>query len=211
LAASVALTTSSCGKVERDTVVQGRLELSTFPTRPTAVRATTETGASRSFSLGENGAFRLPLAPGHRYTLDIVSAERSAPLIFPRATALFDRTFRVTGPNATVDLGRVSCLPSAPASFAFSAEAQAGDREAVRIDDETREQCGDEEEREREGDEHEESKASEASEPESKAVDGDVGVASADPSAPMAVAEHNAPENIGNCGQQGEFEGEHED
>jgi len=210
--------------------VSGSLVLASFPEAPTAVRATDELGASSSSPLDAAGAFRLSLALGHSYRLDVVSAVGTTPIVFPRALGRLDTTFRVSTLGAVVALGNVRRMDvTAPTTFALLSAsdpadgAEGADGECVDgylagtttpcIDDDGDVTCVDD------GEEDDDGEVADA--PDGECVDGidaTTGAACVDedaiddaPAGPIAIPEHNVPDDVAGCGQDGENDGEHAD
>jgi len=210
--------------------VSGSLVLASFPEAPTAVRATDELGASSSSPLDAAGAFRLSLALGHSYRLDVVSAVGTTPIVFPRALGRLDTTFRVSTLGAVVALGSVRRMDvAAPTTFALLSAsnpadgADGADGECVDgylagtttpcIDDDGDVTCVDD--GEDDGEEHDDGEA----DGDGECVDGidsTTGAACVDEpdviddaaAGPVALPEHNVPDDVAGCGDD---DGEHED
>ncbi len=211
--------------------VSGSLVLASFPEAPTAVRATDEIGTIASSPLDAAGAFRLSLAIGHSYRLDVVSAVGTTPIVFPRALGRLDTTFRVSTLGAVVALGSVRRMDvAAPTTFALLSAsdpadgADGADGECVDgylagtttpcIDDDGDVTCVDDGE---DGEEDDDGEVADA--PDGECVDGidaTTGAACIDeeneiddaPAGPVALPEHNVPDDVDGCG---DGDGEHED
>jgi hypothetical protein len=225
--------------------VSGSLLRDTFPNDPRSVTATDERGATITTVPNGDGAFKLVLPKGHRYRLAVVSADGSVPIVFPRNSGELDQWFRVSGGAAIVNLGSVRHLAAAPTTGfkmqaliapADDANASQGGGECedgvdvatggACIDDHGQMSCeaNDEEEEDDDVDGNFEGDGqcengtdattggacTTASAVESEAEE----AASAE--SPMAIAEHNVPDEVGGCDEsddddEEEEEGEHED
>lgn len=198
------LVLASCGgKTEwTDSTVQGELDLASFPAAPVAVEATNEQGRVIQSKLAA-GAFELQLPRGHKYQLMVVMTSGAEPIVFPRADGSLDLDFSVSSGGAVVALGAVHHFASAPPTgFDLKVDAQVS--------------CEADEENEQEG-EHEDADETDDDDVECEnGVDATTGAAcvddpEADPNQPMAVAEQNAPDEIGGCADDDEEEDEEED
>ncbi|MGC4087532.1 MAG: hypothetical protein QM756_06500 [Polyangiaceae bacterium] len=182
-----------CGRVERDTVVEGQLELGSFPEAPGVVEAHSTTGNVYVIAPAANGAFKLSLPPG-TYSIRVVSASFNEPLLFARQGGVLDGDFRITSGNATVGLGKVLHLADAK-NVQFVADAPVScEAEAEEEDDD-----------ESEGEEHEqhvESSGPEQSSQSSAALTPET------VEGPIAVCEQNPPDQVG-CDEDDDEE--HED
>lgn len=223
LLAGFALTHCGGKTVRTDSTVQGHFDLASFPSAPVRVEATSEAGKPTSAAV-EDGKFELMLERGHRYQLTIVLATGAEPLVFPRSGGSLDLDFDVTSGGAIVSLGAVRHYDSAPATGFYiqkgSATADGGPGECVDghvlgsgeacVDDDAEVSCEADDENEQEG-EHEDGdqQGSDGDAECENGVDLATGAAcvddaEADPSKPMAVAEHNIPDEVGGCSDEGE-------
>ena len=217
----------SCGgkTIRTDSTIQGNLDLASFPTAPAGVDAIDENGVVVSSKVGPAGAFKLSVDSGHSYQIRVTFASGSEPLVFPRSAQLLDLDFHVSSGRAIVALGAVRHFGSAPANGFYmqpaAGSAGGGDGECVDgveqgtgkacVDDDAEVSCeiGDDDEQEGE---HEDN----ASDGDGECENGvalTTGAACtddalADPSQPMAVAEHNVPDEVGGCaeGEEGDEE-----
>ncbi len=243
--------TFGCGKDVSggtDSTVAGTLVLDSFPTAPSAVEGLSDAGSVTTSEVTPDGGFRLPLASGHAYRLQVVLDGASEPIVFPRTSGTLDTTFAVTSRNVRVSLGHVRHFPSAPVSMLLisstngvGAGGAGGEGEVGEcvngvvqgsgepcIDDDGDMHC-------EAGDwggadgEHADGNPGECvngtimgsgapctNEPDVASGDGEcdngvdsvTGVAcvdqgpenTVDAESPMAIAEHNAPEEVGGCG-----------
>lgn len=96
--------------------VSGSLVAASFLTPPTSVRATDETGRILETALDATAAFRISLAAGHSYRLDVLSGADATPVVFPRSLGRLDTTFRVSGLGAVIALGAVRRMEMPPAT-----------------------------------------------------------------------------------------------
>ncbi len=232
-AVATTLTTACARKATIETSrVQGTLAASSFPSAPRAVEATDERGKRVRSAVAPDGSFRLELLRGHTYALAVLLTSGADPVVFPRAgSKRLDTTFRIKTGGALVSLGAVRHLTAAPSGgFVMSAkttlavtlttrtsgamaagEGAAGEcvdgnvkgTGAPCADDDAKASCDEGVEGENETELESESEAG-----------GDAPEATdADPTKSMAVAEHNAPDQVDGCndGFDGEQEGEHED
>jgi len=224
--------------------VTGTLTRETFPEEPRSISATNEKGVWIATPANGSGPFKLSLRKGHTYRLAVTLADRSVPIVFPRASGLLDPSFRVSGGAALVNLGAVRHLAAAPtvgfhmqalseSAPADSASAQGGGEcedgvdvatGAACIDDEGQMSCEEHDDDDDvdgnfEGDgECENGVDATTGGACTDAADGDGEAEDTDevsPEGPMAVAEHNAPNDVGGCDDEdeddGEGEHEHED
>lgn len=197
--------------------VTGALALSSFPSAPTTVDAIDETGLKVQAGIDAQGGFRLALAKGHTYRLVVGLQSSSEPLVFPRTSSRLDTTVRVSTAAATIALGAVRHFDAAPAGgFTVKSastatkpetenESEGDDGECVDgkdatsgaacVDDEVTATCdaGEAEDGPDEGDGDGDGETND---------DGD-----ADPTKPMAVPEHNAPDDVAGCSEGAGGEG----
>jgi hypothetical protein len=175
-----------------ESVMSGSAALSTFPAAPTSVRLVDETGRASTAPIASDGSFSMTLPRGHTYKVSFVAAN-DVPIVFPRQTGALDTTFSIKSNGARIALGAVRYLAAAPATgFTVSAGASHGDDE---VEDDDKATCDD-------GSESSGAKTTEADTPDNRA----------DGSKPMAVAEHDAPNEVDGCdkGDDGENEKESE-
>lgn len=219
----------------------GTLARETFPDEPRSITATNERGASIVTSVNGSGPFKLVLRKGHTYRLAVTLADGSVPVVFPRASGKLDPSFRVSGGAALVNLGTVRHLAAAPAvGFHMQALSQSAPAEgagpqgggecedgvdiatgAACIDDEGQLSCeehddDDDVDGNYEGDGECENGVDATTGGACTVLpEGDEAADDADevsPDGPMAVAEHNVPDDVGGCDDDDDDEGgEHED
>jgi hypothetical protein len=114
-------------------------------------------------------------------------AANDVPLVFPRQGGALDTTFLVKTNGAKVALGSVRFLSSAPpGGFKVSATVKTSHADDE-VDDDDHAACDD-------GSESSDSKTPEADTPDNRA----------DAAKPMAVAEHDAPNEIDGCDKEGD-------
>ncbi len=99
--------------------VSGALSVASFPSKPSAVDAVDETGASVRATVDASGRFQLSLAKAHTYRFAVVLAAGSEPLVFPRVSKRLDTTIHVSSGAATVALGAIRHLDAAPTGGFF--------------------------------------------------------------------------------------------
>lgn len=133
--------------------VQGKLELASFPTAPETVEAIDESGAITEAAADSDGGFSLALEEGHSYRIDVKSGSEATPVVFARGDGRLAKSFRVSSGDATMDLGAVRHLDSAPsAGFTAWNDPNGLDEEtcedgidvatgAACVDDESQEMC----------------------------------------------------------------------
>jgi hypothetical protein len=195
LCLATTVTLAGCGSAESPSgssvsTVMGALDTPSFPGSPSGIAAVNEGGSSVRSNLGVKGAFKLRLQMGHTYHLDINGSSPAAvPLVFKRASGQLDTTFRVSGGGAVVQLGTVRYV------------AQAA---SVAADDQGQVSCGGANDQ---TDDHGADGECE------NGVDKTTGAActdppdtsdtsdreTADPAEPMAVADHNVPDDLEGC------------
>jgi hypothetical protein len=191
--------------------VDGQLQSGTFPSAPTAVDAVDETGAHTRTPVAADGSFHLSLTKGHTYRLAIVMAAGSEPLVFPRSASKLDTTVRISSGAARVALGAVHHVASAPATGfqlrSAGAPSTGAPCDGECVDDQSGATCDD-------GNQGQDNQA------DGECVDGKdakTGAActdeadSADPTQPMAIPEHDAPDDVGGCNDGADDEGETND
>lgn len=168
--------------------VSGTVALASFPASPASLAAVDERGAVSQTPLGADGSFSLRLAKGHAYKLSLVGPT-AIPLVFPRQTGSLDLSFRLDTDGALLRLGAVRYAPKRPAT-GFKALAATTPVDCVDcINDDQQVACDDSSGN---GDGE-----PQVSEPEtSVATDG---AEQADPGLEMAIAEHNAPDEVVGC------------
>lgn len=209
--------------------VSGALSVASFPAAPTAIHAVDETGASAEARVDSAGRFQLALAKGHTYRFTVALASSSEPIVFPRASNRLDMTVRISAGSATIDLGSIRHFDAAPASGfkvkSSSATTSSNENEddeadgecvdgkdaksgAVCVDDDDKHGCGENGHDDHGGDGEcengKDAKTGAACTDEDDADDD-----AADPTKPMAVPEHNAPDEVASC--TGDGDGEKED
>ena len=178
---------SACGKkaAAPETTLSGTAALTSYPSAPSAVLATDESGRSIRTSLGAAGAFSLTLPAGHKYKISVATAKGNVPLVFPRTGGALDGAFSVKSKGANVALGSVRYLARAPVTGFTMATSPAGASGA------NCENCADDHqdvscEDGSQGHDDAESSAAEA-------------VDQADANQEMSVADHNAPDGVNGC------------
>ena len=95
-------------------VVQGKLELSTFTAGPTGVDAINDAGVRSHIGIAPDGAFRLELLKDHTYRLVVLTGQGEMPVAFPRSAQQLDRRFHLDDGNVVLDLGVIRLFPKAP-------------------------------------------------------------------------------------------------
>lgn len=183
-----------CGSSEKSapasttSVVTGSLTMGSFPSAPSGVEATDETGAKVPGTIDGQGAFRLTLSKGHVYRLNVLLGGSAEPFVFPRAANQLDTTVRISTSAATVTLGAVRHFDAVPTA-GFSG-----------IDDNNKAQCQYGEQDDHADGECENGKDAVTGAPcVDEQDDGETNDDQADPAKPMAVPEHNAPDDIAGC------------
>jgi hypothetical protein len=181
----------------RETTLSGSAALATFPNSPTSIRVTDETGRAVTAPTASDGSFSLTLARGHTYKAVLVG-QGDVPLVFPRKTGALDTTFLLKTDGANIALGSVHYLPEAPTGgFRVMSSQQGsggkGDTE-TEVDDDESASCDDG------------SKGSSGDDNEIDTSDN-----RADGAREMAVAEHNAPNEVAGCDREDESESESKD
>ncbi|MFZ5894644.1 MAG: hypothetical protein ACOY0T_26515 [Myxococcota bacterium] len=193
-----------CGRTEQDSALNGRVAVNSFPSAPTSIEARAQDGRLVQVALGADGAFHLPLKPG-TYTVSVVMSDAREPLVFPRKNGQLDSTFTVSSPNASVYVGEIRHLTSAPsAGFTMMGTGASCASNQVCVDDDGATSCDGEEDQEDQDDEQEGEHHDERATPEPDAPDLATGESIF---GPMALAEHNVPDRVG-CSESHE---EHED
>jgi hypothetical protein len=218
--------------------VTGSLTAASFPAAPTAVEAIDETGAKLQAPTDAQGNFQLVLAKGHTYRFAVVLGSGSEPVVFPRASKRLDTTVRISSGAATIALGAIRHLNAAPVSGFTVKTASTGtkpqtenagegnDGECVNgviegtgaacVDDDGKASCDSGNDNGADG-ECENGKDAKTGAPctdaEQGAGDGetDDDATAADPTKPMAVPDHNAPDNVAGCNEGGDGDGETND
>ncbi len=195
LAAVALLAACSHSSSGRSTsTVTGTVDATTFAAPPTAVEATDETGARVHADIGAGGSFQLLLPKAHTYRLTVSAGSGAAePVVFPRgATVSLATTVRVSSGAATVALGMLRHVASAPAGgFSPESATVSCDNGGPNQDNQQDGECVD-------------------------GKDAKTGAAcsdteeTADPSRPMTVAEKSAPDDVGGC-EDGSNDGESND
>lgn len=123
---ALAATAACSGDGPDRQIVTGTLALSGFPARVTAVRAHGQDGANVRVPVGEDGRFTLALPRGRNYRIDFSAGDRAARLVFPRKTGSLDMTFDVRGVGPALDLGAVRYLGDPDRRrFVFAKQAEA--------------------------------------------------------------------------------------
>lgn len=217
---------ASCGGLttRTDSTVQGHLDVASFPSTPTAIQARDEHGNVVQAALNA-GQFSLKLPQGHKYQLDVLMSGGQEPVVFPRGDGSLDLDFKISGAGAVVQLGAIHHFDSAPiGGFVIKTTASGegevgecvdgtimGSGEAC-VDDDAKATCEAGDDNEQEG-EHQDADESDGDGECENGVDLATGAAcvdepEADPTKPMAVAEHNAPEDVGGCDDEEEEDGE---
>jgi hypothetical protein len=175
------------GGAPTESTVRGTLALSTFSATPTGIQAIDENGAKITGKLAADGSFSLVLPKDHTYRLVVTTASASEPIVFPRTTGKLDTTFRMSGGGAAVALGSVRHYDSAPAGgfMSVGTSKQLRSSEPAPAEGDGDGECED-------------------------GVDAATGAAcvddDADPTGAMAVPEHNAPDDVAGCDEEGEEE-----
>jgi hypothetical protein len=192
---------------ESETAVEGQLALESFPSHPTAIEARSLNGEIVQIGLDADGRFRVPLKPG-TYSLAVLMDGARELIVFPRKDSTIDADFKVKSPNAVVSLGQVQHVASvADAGFQMLAAGTCSEG-AMCIDDDTQVSCESEDD---DDTEHEFDGEEERADESSAGAAGSV-VEAAPTEGACAVAEHNAPNEIGCSGDdEGEGEGKGED
>lgn len=211
----------SSSSAPKTVALEGTVD-SAYPGQPAAIRATDETGMLARAKLSSNGSFRLVLNKDHTYHLDVVGAGVDQ-VVFPRKSGALDRTFHVSGGGARVVLGQIRHFDALPTSgFRFLAQTTVSappattgaeacvngmmpSTGAVCADDSAHTTC----EAEAEDDD------GEVADDGAGAADGECvngkdsvtgsactdakGTDAADPASPIAVPDHNVPDDVGGC------------
>jgi hypothetical protein len=223
---------ANCGgkTIRTDSTVQGHLDVESFPSTPAAVQAKDERGKVTRFDVTD-GNFELVLERNHTYRLEVAFADGSEPIVFPRTGGALDLDFKVSSGGSIVALGAVRHFDAAPVDGFHVMSVQStgqgdvgecvdgfvqGTGEAC-ADDDAKVSCegGEGDNVEQQG-EHQDGET--ASDGDGECEDGFdltlgascVDEPEADPSSPMAVPEHNVPNDFGGCAD-GEEEGGEED
>ncbi|MDB4994754.1 MAG: hypothetical protein JWM74_2186 [Myxococcaceae bacterium] len=186
LVAALASLAAACGKTapaDTTSSVTGALDVGSFSSKPTFVEAIDEKGVKTQASVDASGKFTLSLPKGHTYHLAVALAAGSEPVVFPRASKRLDTTMHVSTGAATVALGSIRHLASAPAEIEGNDDAQTCENGNDQQGDNQTEDNGADGETNDDG-------------PETDA----------DPSQPMAVPEHNAPDDVGGCNEENDGE-----
>ena len=189
---------STDGASPTTATVQGALVTSTFASGATGVRAVDEAGAATNGTLSADGAFTLTLPKAHTYKLLVVKASLTEPIVFPRASGKLDTTFKLAGGGAVVDLGAVRHFDSKPAAGFSSVGAST---QLLSSDPAPDDGADSESDGECENGVDQTTGAA--------CTDPEEGDDDADPAGPMAIPEHNAPDDVAGC--QGDGDGEEED
>ena len=189
-----------CAKktVSTTSVITGSAALASFPTRPSAVEAIDEAGHTTRVDVAADGRFTLTLSKGHKYRIAIVTGPTGTPLIFPRPGGSLDLSFKVQSGGAHVNLGAVRFLPVAPSTgFKIlttpAATCSGGDGECAQEGNNV--SCDEGEGGGGDG----ECVDGKDLETGKACTDGDTASDEADPTKPLAVADHNAPQEISGC------------
>lgn len=196
-----------------------------FPGHPTAIRATSDTGALVSSPLAKDGSFKIALDKGHSYRLDVIGSG-AEPVVFPRTSGRLDTTFRVSGGSAHVALGQLRHFDAEPAAgvtmigkvtTALSSGAVASSDCVGGTIPSTGAACADDDTSgmtcEAGGTEAEDDTSSSAEVEDGECVNGKDSVtglactdppeasdaAAADPASAMAIPDHNVPDDVGGC------------
>lgn len=208
--------------------VSGTLSIASFPAKPTGVDAIDEAGKTTHISIDDQGRFQVVLPKDHTYRFSVLLASGSEPVVFPRTSKRLDTTVRVSSGAALVALGAVRHYNAAPAGgFTMGAStgaakvqnetADGDDGECVNgvvkgtgaacVDDDARAACehGAKDDGAADG-ECENGKDAKTGlactdAPDSPAKD--AADSDADANKPMAVPEHNAPDDVGGCDEGG--------
>ncbi len=106
------LFTACAGSTDQGQQITGRIDLTTFPEPVTEVRAVAPDGVV-SAQVAADGSFSISAPVGARYRLELVSATRSADLVFPRRTGAIDTSFYIGGATSTIQLGTLRYLRDA--------------------------------------------------------------------------------------------------
>ncbi len=216
--------------------VTGALSVASFPSKPSAVDAVDEAGASVRANVDEAGHFQLSLAKAHTYRFAVVLASGSEPLVFPRVSKRLDTTIHVSSGAATVALGAIRHLDAAPtggfyvvtpktgagttATGEASSDGNAGEcvdgavqgTGAPCADDDTKVSCDNGAGQNDNGADGECENGKDTTtgwactDPQSAADPNDGPATDADPTKPMAVADRNAPDEVGSCNEGGDGE-----
>jgi hypothetical protein len=214
------------GPADTTSSVTGALTIASFPQAPTAVEAIDEKGAKVWGVLAADGKFSFSLPKAHSYHFNIVLPSGSEPLVFPRASKRLDTTVKIATGGAVIALGAIRHLAaaqadgfmvkSAPSASSVQPKTEAADGECENgKDSKTGAACVDEPESavcEQGADsgadgECENGKDSKTGAACVDAPDADDAL-DADPTKPMAVAEHNAPDAVDGCNEASDGDGE---
>ncbi len=197
--------------------VTGALSVATFPSKPTAVDVIDEASATSHIAVDEQGRFQVSLAKGHTYRFAVAMPSGSEPLVFPRASKRLDTTVHIATAAATISLGAIRHFSAAPAdgfavqsasgtSSAQTQNATSGDGNvgecvdgsvkgtgAPCVDDGATASCDNGSGQDGQND---------------NGADGETNdtATDADPTKPMAVPEHNAPDDVAGCNEGGDGE-----
>jgi hypothetical protein len=107
---------SASSKPTSPSVVTGKADLSTFPSKASSVTAVDESGRRTTAGIAADGSFSLPLAKGHTYRLSVVQGTGAVPVVYPRASGRLDATFALRTNGAAIQLGAVRHYAAAPTS-----------------------------------------------------------------------------------------------
>jgi hypothetical protein len=103
-------------------LVEGRVEAATFPSRTTAFLAQDENGTVSTAPLSAAGDFSLRVPSAHTYMLSVALEGTSARLLFPKANRV-DDAFVLSSDAAEIQLGSIRLLKPASLSLASSPAA----------------------------------------------------------------------------------------
>ena len=221
---SAALVLAGCSGSEASgqaatATIKGAVEASTFPGTPSGVTALDEGGKTLRASLDAHSAFTLRLPKGHTYRLVVNGAGfKSLPVVFHRASGQLDTTFHISGGGVLVELGSVRYSAAASSSdtgddvgkvSCDSGDDNGADGECENGVDQNGAPCTDPAESADPGD----PKGTSDGECENgvdqtgaPCIDppDDAEGETVDPNEPMAVTDHNVPDDVGGCDSEKE-------
>lgn len=190
--------------------VSGTLSLGSFPTAPMQLVARNEAGAATTIAVGADGRFEAVLGKDHSYRLAVVSTNGEVPVVFPRTNGKLDTNFSVGSGNAKFEMGTVRYLTTAPTTGFKMAGGEVGEC----VDGHTQgsgEQCADDDDKVScvegpEGDGDGECQNGKDVKTGAACTDADEPDVEAADDQPMAVPDHNPPQSVDGCKDDGDGE-----
>jgi len=161
--------------------------MSSFPSTPQAVVATSSRGAETRAALAQDGSFTLTLAKGDSYALVVETANGRVPIAMPRTSGKLDKSFVVGSNGVAIALGAVHYRPAnAPSTIVAQAATcnpdGTGDHECVQDDGQS--SCESDDQGDGDGETHD---------------DGNDNAEQLDVKVEMAIPAHSAPVVASGC------------